>query len=64
MGIILKLLRINLFREAFFGDLTLKLITAAIYQYQAKSEALLAYQFLIRRFQSFFLHLVRMRNGA
>ena len=42
MPIILKLLRIHLVKAAFFGDLTIELITAAINQYQAKFEALLA----------------------
>ena len=65
MGIVLELFRIHLVWAAFFGDKTLELVTAATYQYQAKFQAfLVATIFLIRRFQSFFLHLVRMRNGA
>ena len=54
MGIVLKLTRIHLVWAAFFGDLTLELITAATYQYQTQFQALLAA----------IVFFLRMRNGA
>ena len=65
MGIVLKLLRIYLFQAELFGDLTLELVTAAIYQHQSKFQARLAAAiFLISIFQGFLLSYSENEKGS